>query len=229
MNKSKILKELSEKGYSIIENYITKEETDILKDKVDSLLNKLQNNFSNSYWSDDLQSDRRIYGIDNHDKIFKSLFENKVLDEICSEYLNKKTFYSFVMANKLVYKKGNLGSGGGWHRDTFKQKQLKYICYLSDVSEKNGPFQLDVNTHTIFNKLLSFIKKPRKNMRRYKNHNPSNPLDLVASRGTLMVIDTSALHRGRPIEAGSRYALTNYINDKPFSSSVSKRIYVQEH
>ena len=49
------------------------------------------------------------------------------------------------MANKLIYKKGNLGSGGGWHRDTFFKKQLKFIIYLSDVGEKNGELFYKLN------------------------------------------------------------------------------------
>ena len=34
--------------------------------------------------------------------------------------------------------------------------------------------------------------------------------EITAKAGTLILVDTSYLHRGKPLENNSRYALTNY-------------------
>ena len=40
--------------------------------------------------------------------------------------------------------------------------------------------------------------------------NPQRKKTILGKMGTLILVDTSTLHRGSPIKKGTRYALTNY-------------------
>ena len=65
---------------------------------------------------------------------------------------NKKTKYKydnvyFTLAGHLKFESNNLGSGGGWHRDSPFTNQIKTIVYLTDVSSNNGPFEYLVGSH----------------------------------------------------------------------------------
>ena len=40
--------------------------------------------------------------------------------------------------------------------------------------------------------------------------------EITAKAGTLILVDTSYLHRGKPLENNSRYALTNYFFSNKF-------------
>ena len=113
---------------------------------------------------------------------------------------------------------GNQGSGEGWHRDAFL-RQFKAILYLSDVAPENGPFQLIQGSHRRA-RVLRDMRAGRLKYTQYRLSDqeieriiatePQRKITYTARAGTLILVDTSALHRGQPIEAGIRYALTNY-------------------
>ena len=58
----------------------------------------------------------------------------------------------YVMANKVIYKDYNLGSGQGWHKDNIA-RQLKFMIYLNDVDSENGPFQYLLKSQKIRKKI----------------------------------------------------------------------------
>ena len=112
MDCNKILNDLKKDGISICSNFIENEKIKVIISNFDEYLKNKKN-----VWTDSQNSDNRIYGIDILDPLFKEIFESEDLKKIYSNYISSKDKYSFVMANKLEYKKNNLGSGGGWHRD----------------------------------------------------------------------------------------------------------------
>ena len=65
-----------------------------------------------------------------------------------------------VMANRTVFKNNNIGSGAGWHKDSYSN-QYKSILYLNDVNSENGPFQIikDSNKNIFMLNLFFKIKK----------------------------------------------------------------------
>ena len=56
----------------------------------------------------------------------ESFFKNNFINKIGSSYTKIKLNTYMTMANKTVFKQKNKGSGGGWHKDSFK-KQFKAI------------------------------------------------------------------------------------------------------
>lgn len=120
-----------------------------------------------------------------------------------------------TMANRVEAKKNNLGSGGGWHRDDINF-QFKAIIYLCDVDNNNGPFQLLENSNTFLSMIKDSIKSKFNILNtRIKNNNialldQKRVKTITGKAGTLILVDTSLIHRGKPLINGFRYALTNY-------------------
>ena len=125
---------------------------------------------------------------------------------------NKKT-----LINKVIYNENQeTNSGGGWHRDAH-EIQFKTIMYLSDVTEKNGCFNFITKSQKKFignpeprtisystrfsNETIEKLLKTNKNCIKH---------DIIGKKGTIIIADTSYIHRGKVIEEGERYAITNY-------------------
>ena len=123
-----------------------------------------------------------------------------------------------TLAAKVVAKPKNLGSGGGWHRDSMYEKQIKAISYLSDVDGDNGPFQYVVGSHSKGSVLRTLDLHHGPNLKRFRaddlerwcESNQERVETIVGSAGDVILVDTRGLHRGMPIISGTRYALTNY-------------------
>lgn len=221
-------KSLSKYGYVVHENFLSSQECDSLVSDFDSLMidEKIQ------IWSDELGSDKRIFGINNLSKNFENLYENKYIQNCCKKYLNKKNIVGFGMCGKIVYRPGNLGSGQGWHRDTPHRHQFKAIVYLTDVNEQNGPFQYIQGSHRTINVLLaSFAKILPLGSYRYHDaqinkylfkFSKEQPLiTFTARKGTLLLVDTKGIHRGHPLEKDYRYAYFSYF----WESKIPSHIY----
>jgi hypothetical protein len=219
--------ELRKKGYFIIKNFINKEECDAIKTDIDF------HSLKDYCWRDKYDSDIRIFGIENVEDKFLNIFNRNNLLNIYKKYISVDKLYQTVMAAKMTFNEENIGSGGGWHRDTSNKRQLKFILYLCEVSEDNGCFQYIEKSHLLNSKFSSAkILKNNFISQRYSNNEAnliSNKLKLkiksiTGSKGTLIVVDTSGLHRGKPMNSGTRYALTNYMSEAPFGASISDLI-----
>jgi hypothetical protein len=221
---SDLEKELRTNGYFVINDYLTSKECDEYIQKIDKHVEE------DYCWRDKYDSDIRMFGIENIESEFNNIFNKKSIDSIYKKYISRNSLYQTKMAAKMIYSEKNIGSGGGWHRDTVNIRQLKFILYLSDVSDKNGCFQFISKSHSIKNKFETAKCLNSKNLlQRYSTSDVDFLIDklklevknLVGKKGTLIVVDTSGLHRGKPMSSGSRYAVTNYMSEKPFGKSIA--------
>jgi hypothetical protein len=113
----------------------------------------------------------------------------------------------------------NNGSGDGWHRDAHGY-QFKSILYLSNVSDENGPFEYLAGSHRPWRAALDTVLGglPPPPNSRYEAAMIDRMVRLFRMRvrhytarsGTLLLVNTAGMHRGRPLAGGTRYALTNY-------------------
>ncbi|GAB2975326.1 hypothetical protein GCM10027049_07350 [Mucilaginibacter puniceus] len=211
-------------GYVAIPGFID-------SDKCQELIEGLESKVSlDKAWKDEEGSDSRIFGIDRVDGSFKDLFETASLKSIYKKYIDRYCRFHFVMANKVCFKNDNVGSGGGWHRDVINRRQLKFIMYLNDVDENNGCFQYIKYSHTIPEKWkINRIIGRGQNDVRYTEKEIDSLLekgyqlvDLTGKAGTLIIVDTSGIHRGSPLKEGLRYAATNYMSDTKFGESMTE-------
>ncbi len=157
-------------------------------------------------WRDDVKSDTRILGFERDIPDLIGRFEIERRIQAVNAYLGLRIKSWSLMANRLLPREGNLGSGGGLHRDSPFSHQVKCIWYLSDVTSDTGPFQYVADSH------VQALKRRREyplGTMRFDNVN-DDLVEVEAKAGSLLVCDTRCIHRGKPIEHGSRYAVTLY-------------------
>ncbi len=164
-------------------------------------------------------SDARIFGAERGSTPIRDYTEDGALDQICQLWLGPGSSLFCVMANRLVEKPGNLGSGGQtWHRDSMVN-QIKTIVYLNDVAEENGPYQYIRGSHRTAALLrdsramgvpVASSRYTDADVDRLTAMDPERLMTMAGRAGTLIVTDTTGIHRGSPIQAGVRYALTTY-------------------
>ena len=132
-------------GICIIKNYYSQEILDIFIKEYHKLFQEQQSKIE-ILDKEECSNDERIFHSQKYSQYIKQYFsDDKLFNSIALEYtkhkLNKKT-----LINKVVHEEGKIkNSGAGWHRDNH-DCQFKVLMYLSDVNEKNGPFQFITNS-----------------------------------------------------------------------------------
>jgi Phytanoyl-CoA dioxygenase (PhyH) len=215
-NQKEILEKIKMEGYAQIDNFLSRSECEKLIGHVDEILIKKKEFVSIE--SDG--SDLRIYGVDRLTNNFNIKKQIDLVSSLHKLFYFPKKKDSFTLLGKIMFKEGNKGSGTGWHRDSPFSHQFKTILYLSDVTEKNGPFQYLPKSHKFNNlvKISGYLKKPLNDDRfteveidsLVKQGIIDEPITFCANQGTLILVDTRGLHRGKPLLSHCRYALTSY-------------------
>lgn len=194
-----------------------------------SAVERLFEDNSESLWIDALGADRRLYGVDKISSKLDPFKRNPVVDDIVRACVFNRDYDSFVLAGHISSGEKNLGSGGGWHRDSVFRNQFKVLLYLSDTTDANGPFQYVKHSHlfsyddTIRSLGLNLDYSSRfsdESLNRIVEISPLEVVSFEAKAGTAIVVNTRGIHRGKPLSAGERYALTKYI----WTSSMPKHI-----
>lgn len=117
---------------------------------------------------------------------------------------------------------------GRWHLDSFR-RQIKVFLFLTDTTEQSGPLEFLPGTHAAGFKVKMLGRGlyitpgdllSGKGTRAYQRIDEALverlsesgfvPVPFLCKAGTVLVIDTSSIHRARPCTAGARYALTTY-------------------
>ena len=204
-------KEIKKNGFLVFDNFFDKS----ICEKIIKQIDAFRENNKNLTWEDEKNCEFRIFGAEKIDKEIMVFFSNEKLINVGSKCLGRKVVNLMTMANMIKGEKNNLGSGGGWHRDDINF-QFKAIIYLCDVTDKNGPFQLIKNSNKFFNMIKDTIKLKLNILNFRIENNRVSLLDqrriqtITGKAGTLILVDTSLIHRGKPLITGCRYALTNY-------------------
>lgn len=210
------VKSIDEDGIWIKEDFYSSE---LCKSIIAEFEEKMKT-YASKVWKDDEGADHRLHGIDRVSESVKKFYTDAFITNVMSAYLATKIkITGFTLAGKIRATPSNLGSGGGWHRDIIYGKQFKAIMYLTDTTPENGPFQYLLKTHkhsSIIDTILSNSIGARQN--RLSEQNITDILStkkyelktITGKAGSLILTDTSGIHRGKPIEEGTRYALTNY-------------------
>lgn len=202
--------DLKTKGYTIINNYFTKEQC------ITAAI-ELKKAFESYPTFVHRKQDKRIFGVEQISLIARSLAQDVDLMEL-GELVNQEYSYcAFTLGNWL--ESGKFGSSGeGWHRDSFFS-QYKALVYLTDVTKNNGPFEIIPGSHKLEFVLNGIEKAGLSHMQnRLSDHNVSRVEEVLetprrsitAQAGTLVIFNSSSIHRGKPIKSGERIALTNY-------------------
>lgn len=210
-NEKNILKIINKKGYYVWENFYDDLKCKNLRNEIDNLIKK--GDFIKQYNN----SDFRIYGGNFLSKKIDFFNKNKSLNNLACSFLKMKTKALFTLSARLQHTESNLGSGQGWHRDTYRPYQFKAMLYLCKVTDENGPFQILEGTNKKSSLIYNYIKHNIDFDKSRFSEEEINKMSLnkkiktfIASEGDLILFNSYCIHRGSPTKKGNRYALTNY-------------------
>ena len=204
-----LAEEVKDNGYAVIPEFFA-------GDSLSNLVGTMKCHFAEPRAEFSYKGDTRHYAIENARPEVACFSNNKDLINIGNRVMSRPLIKLFTLGNHLV--SGSQGtSGGGWHRDS-TQPQFKAMVYLTDVSEVSGPLEIIPKSH----KFLAQYKLSKKGLLAYNQQWLSEDevvaiedeherrVTVTGVAGTLVLFESSTLHRGRPIEQGERLALTNY-------------------
>lgn len=214
-------------GYCVVPNYYSADQCAFLRNEIDRIIREQPDNVQ----KDPRNSDYRIFGAENASAAIRG-FHIDPMPLAAGEAYRRGRLKNFsTLAARLTAVPGNIGSGQGWHRDAF-HFQYKSMIYLSEVGPANGPFQIMPGSHRGFNVVRDTLhgrldpppasRISDAQVTRLLSIDPSRATALPASAGTLILFDSSTIHRGMPIQTGARYALTNYYYPP---SSINEALY----
>ena len=181
-------------------------------DICDLIINKFEELNERNIFSEKNDDDIRIFGFERVlKKDIAELFFN-IDNQSSKRFFKKKPITQTIMVNKTFKpsKKKGLGSGGGWHRDSYVKKQMKTIFYLTSVNIDNGPFTYLHPKIKIINRFYPIKVRLSENI--------ENDLKIFSNKTSItsetpglgFSIITNYIHRGIPVKKDVRYALTVY-------------------
>lgn len=212
----KILDILYAKGICVLKNYFSENDIQKFNQEFERIFHERKKDIQ-ILNKEDCSNDERVFYAEKYSKFIRDKFSNnKLFDTICKKY-TKAPFNKKTLINKLRYEEGKVkNSGAGWHRDNH-HCQFKTIIYLTDVTEENGNFQWITNSN------LKNIGKPPPRTKNYdtrffdstveeliKNEDKCNLVNIIGEKGTIIIADTTYIHRGNIIKRGERRAITQY-------------------
>lgn len=209
---------LQNNGYTVIDNYFSRKECNQIIRNINQFI---LNSDNKKIWKSNDGSDLRIYRAKKIDKKINIFFKDIKLKNYGENYIDMALKNAFTMCGILKFESENLGSGGGWHKDSINPC-YKTMVYLTDVDKiGNGALQIISKSNNIKSvvdhyyylrkyDLLNtrFNEKEINKLVKYKNYKIKT---IKARAGSVILFDGSNLHRGAPIKTKKkRYALTNY-------------------
>jgi len=212
MTTKDIINQINTKGYYIFKNYYTKEHCNkIIKNMK---INERQFKGSFLYYNTfSTGGDKRHGNFERLCPLTKKFLEDSKLYSLVETLTNKKIYKKRCMAGILRHdSKRVTNSGGGWHIDNH-ERQIKSILYLTDVNTQNGPFTYIPGSKHFKDKIKTYKAHANDNSgTRFCEEDLKNKdkIEFTEAAGTCILVDVSNIHRGKVIEKGERYILTNY-------------------
>ena len=212
----KAYKQFKNDGYLVLDKKLDK----LLCDKIIKSFEDLisSNKINSKLWEDQTGSDTRLFFAQDYIDEINEILNDKLFNSFSTKFYGRTITNKFSLMNRVIAVNGNLGSGGGWHRDSPITHQLKVLIYLNDVNIGNGQFQYIENSAHKVNILKALYKYNWVNKYRfthdeilkYNEDFNSKIINFIGNKGTIIVVDTKGIHRGSPILEGKRYAIFNY-------------------
>ena len=208
-----LLLDVQKNGYTVIRNFFDNELCQACINDMDMMFETKKEFVHKSEYADS-----RIFGAEDLSKNIKKFADDLFLHKIANAYNAVPTSNGFTLAGKIEATGHKFGSGGEWHRDSYF-RQFKSLLYLTDVDLDNGPFQVIHRSHQSKQISIDTKNADLESMQcsfnqgiveKILDESPDRLKTLTGKAGTLVLVDTSIIHRGIPLKTGQRYALTNY-------------------
>jgi len=167
------------------------------------------------------------------------LMSSDVVQRIVTEEILLKIAQQFLKSNPIldlvsmwrstsINKDANAKIAQLYHYDMDRLKFLKFFIYLSDVDTDNGP-------HCYVKGSNSKISIDLASDGRYtdeeieKIYGKENMLELCAEKGTLMVVDTSGIHKGKLLNKNDRLIFQIEFTNSLFGQNNDKILIKNEN
>jgi hypothetical protein len=178
----------------------------ILDDRLKAMRVDVQPDGDKRYWGVDATQSRVLQRLENFGN---ACFANAT---------GKPPEYSFVMVNHTDAHQCPNGSGGGWHRDSFR-RQYKAFTYLTDVErESQGAFCFIPASNSLPVRLASVCHRLVSGGHRYRDGTINRCARVGLTRRAVLLkagvpffVDSSLIHRGLPISEGRRIMAAVYM------------------
>ena len=202
---------VSKGPFYIIPRFFSAKMVERLKSGVDNMTNRGCSRKEDN-------GDSRVFNAEKLDAAVHQASRDKFLLDFAKCYLKKlKPGYPLMLAGRISKTnrhKTVVNSGGGWHQDQ-RERNVKSLLYLTDVTGENGPFSMLMNYSE--NQLLpSAFRRTRftdQTIESYLDkHKDAFFVEFHAPAGTLIIFETSNIHRGQNLRSGDRSALTWYFS-----------------
>lgn len=212
-----ILMEVKKNGYTVIPDFFDKDQCNACIKDMDWMFENKKEFVQESEYADS-----RIFGAEHLSENINKFATDKLLNDLANAYNAVPTCCGFTLAGRIKATGHEYGSGGSWHRDSYF-RQFKSLLYLTNVDENHGPFQVIRESHKQ-EKISSDTKSGnlesmqcqfnQEIVEKILKEEPDRLVSLTAKAGTVVLVDTSVIHRGVTLKEGTRYALTNYFFEK---------------
>jgi hypothetical protein len=209
INKSAILKKLKSDGICVIPNYWSYEKCNIAIQEI----NKLKK----SLFEKGQGGDIRCQHSNKYLKTSLEFMNDKFIQGIANEYSSCSLVNRTVLGVVQHDSKKNIDSGGGWHVDSIDKSQFKSFLYLTNVTTKSGPFTFIQSSKEKVSQLETYSNFRIKESD-IQNFKAKDIIEVCGSSGTLILADTSNVHRGKIIKEGTRMSYTTYFYERSSDS-----------
>mgnify|MGYP003118441870 CR=1 FL=1 len=204
--RDEILEELNEYGFSVIENYWDRETCESAIDELNSLPTHV--------FEEGQGGDLRCTRSNDYSSAARSFMEDQFIQEIADIYSSCNDADRTVAGIVRYNSDKTTDSGGGWHVDSEQDHQFKSFVYLTDVGSDNGPFTMAQGSRDIVRGLPKFSNLRISEETVRENIKDDDIVEITGEAGTLILADSTYLHRGKQIESGTRYTFTTYFYDR---------------
>lgn len=190
-----LLPELEKNGIVVFKDSLPKKEIDrILMLFEDDLIKR-----TSSRW------DVPVEILINSEVVNEVLIRNRRFQSLARRYLNAEPVCDLVAAWRSFPTDNKLDLNAAaqmWHFDLDSTRWIKIFIYLTDVSFENGPHQMIAKTHNMLP--LWIWRDGRFTNGQLSRRLVDNTKTVVGKAGTIVAVDTRALHRGLPLVSGYR-------------------------
>jgi ectoine hydroxylase-related dioxygenase (phytanoyl-CoA dioxygenase family) len=212
LNKKNIISELRENGFCIVENFIDQGLIENIisqfkKKKGFYLNNKNQKKIYDHINPEYLKFEYEAKEILNSQTLNGIIFDQN-LAEISRQYLNAEPVLDLIaMWWSSKSTEASKEAAQWWHYDMDRPKWIKFFIYLTDCDEDNGPHCIVKKTHKNFSVPWVIRKKGYTRISDdmiINNYDQNDIVEIVAKKGTLLIEDSRALHKGKKLLSGNR-------------------------
>lgn len=218
--------ELRDRGIVIIDNYLSSEQCDSIRQEIDKMLDR-----DSTAWETGSVGMQELVGRnevvvnersgDNDDgmlDIFNVDAEIDAVEEVktdpgINELINQASEETFSPQTMNVYYNQEVTDTRDFHADTYGGKYKAFV-YLTDVPNKDyGPFSYIPETHkasTVKRKSTSLVNKLKgTSSTDAVFYDEDDAIYCTAPKGTLIVANQAGYHRGTPQKKGHTRVLLN--------------------